>query len=567
LHHARYKEWLENEYFDEKTRHELKNLVDPREIEDRFYTDLEFGTAGMRGVMGAGTNRMNIYVVRRAAQGLADYILGLGQENATRGVVIAYDSRKFSQEFALEAALVLVKNNIKAYLFKEMRPTPELSFAVRHLNAIAGIVITASHNPKEYNGFKVYWEDGGQAPPKRSDAIYHHIKRYDTVVGITPAKKAQAIKSGLLFELGEEIDTAYLNRVKSLIRNQSLISTRGGQLHIVYTPLHGTGIKLIPRLLDELGFSSTAIVKEQAHPDPEFSTVIYPNPELDEAFVLAKTYAEKTDADIILATDPDTDRLGVMVKQSAKVYKKLSGNQIGVLLLYYLLSQQKTACARTKWAVIKTIASTELADNIAHRMGAQVYNVLTGFKFIAEKMQAIEEEGKEKFLFGFEESNGYLAGDFVRDKDAVIASALIAEAALYYKETQNKSLLDVLEDIYAQFGYYIEDQISVTLKGKEGSEKIAQIMTWLRQTPIKKLGSHEIAAIEDYLNAHTGLPKSNVIRYMLREGGFVMARPSGTEPKIKFYFLVKASDRNQAEQIMEDVKNSFLQPLKQEFKF
>ncbi|HHY27562.1 MAG TPA: phospho-sugar mutase, partial [Desulfitobacterium dehalogenans] len=530
----RYQLWLTSPYFDNDTRSEVAGIKDKKEIEDRFYMDLEFGTGGLRGVLGAGTNRMNIYVIRKATQGLADLILEEGEEGKKRGVVIAYDSRRLSDRFAKEAALVLAGNGIKAYLFEDLRPTPELSFTVRHLKAQAGIVITASHNPKEYNGYKVYWEDGGQVPPGRADQILAYIKGHQRWDDIFPLGEAEARDKGLLVEIGEEIDSVYLSKVKELALYPELSRTKGSNLSIVYTPLHGAGNVLVRRILTDMGYS-VFTVPEQEEPDPEFTTVPYPNPEIPTTFDLAKKYGEAVKAHMLIATDPDADRLGMALRTPQGDYQQLTGNQVGTLLSYYLLTQKKKlGILPDNAVVIKTIASTDLADLMVKDLGVQIENVLTGFKFIAEKEQEMETQGNGDFQFGFEESYGYLAGHFVRDKDAVIASLLLAEAALYYQEVEGRSLLQVLEDIYEKYGYFIDDQISITLEGKEGREKMVKMMANLRETDVKFFGGIPIECIDDYelrkgrrmispLHSYTlSLPQSNVIRYSFQGGGFVM---------------------------------------------
>lgn len=562
----RYLLWSEHPYFDEETRQELRQISDPQDIEDRFYTDLEFGTGGLRGIIAAGTNRMNKYVIRKATQGLAECVCDLGVEGMKRGVAIAYDSRKCSAEFALEAALVLAQNGIKAYLFDTLRPTPELSFAVRHLHALAGIVVTASHNPKTYNGYKVYWDDGGQVPPVKADQILARIEARKSWLGIEPMAQVEAEKKGLLVIIGEEIDQPYLAKVRQLALYPDLDAEQGGKIRIVYTPLHGAGNILVRRALAELGFSSVFVVPEQELPDPEFSTVPYPNPEIPSTFELARKYGLDLNADLLLATDPDADRLGVVLRSSSGEYRQLSGNQIGVLLTYYILSQKKALEILPENAIlIKTIASTDLADEVAHYYGVGVENVLTGFKFIAEKEQEMEKGGWGSFQFGFEESYGYLAGDFVRDKDAVIASVLLAEAALYYQEIEGRNLIEVLESIYEKFGYYLDDQESLVLEGIQGKEEISKIMDSLRQEEIFELGGIPIEKMDDYeqrigknlvsgLTYSLVLPRSNVLRFSFNSGGYVMVRPSGTEPKIKFYFSVKANTLLDANETLHRLK-------------
>lgn len=571
----RYNLWSQDSYFDEETRQELKQLRDSQEIEDRFYVDLEFGTGGLRGIIGAGTNRMNKYVIRKVTQGLAEYICEHGAEAMKRGVVIAYDSRKYSPEFAQEAALILAKSGVKAYLFTELRPTPVLSYAVRKLRAIAGIVVTASHNPKTYNGYKVYWEDGAQMPPAQADQILARIESRESWLGLEPMPLDAAKRQGLLEFIGEEIDNPYLAQVLKLALYPELDKSKGEKLRIVYTPLHGSGNILVRRALTELGFSSLTVVPEQELPDSEFPTVPYPNPEEPATFELARKYGAEKQADLLLATDPDADRLGVVLRNSQGNFVQLTGNQIGVLLTYYILSQKKAlGILPENAAIIKTIASTDLADEVASHLNVRVENVLTGFKFIAEKEKEMEEDGWGTFQFGFEESYGCLAGDFVRDKDAIISSLLLAEAALYYQEVEGRNLFDVLESIYRQFGYYVDDQVSLVLEGIQGKEEIAMIMESLRQTDIQELGGIKVHTADDYelqcgKDCSTGetcsltLPRSNVLRFSFEDGGFVMVRPSGTEPKIKFYFSIKASTLSQAEEDLRRIKEDVMQRIAQ----
>lgn len=571
----RYRLWSEHPYFDEETRQELREITDPQEIEDRFYTDLEFGTGGLRGIIGAGTNRMNKYVIRKVTQGLAECVCDHGLEGMQRGVVIAYDSRKYSPEFALEAALVLAKNRIKVYLFDALRPTPELSFAVRHLHALAGIVVTASHNPKTYNGYKLYWDDGGQVPPVKADQILARIEARENWLGIEPMSLEEAKRSGLLQIIGEEIDKPYLALVRELALYPDLDARKGKELIIVYTPLHGAGNILVRRALLELGFSAVTVVPEQECPDSEFTTVPYPNPEIPATFELARNYGNEMKADLLLATDPDADRLGVALRTPRGDYVQLTGNQIGILLTYYILSQKKAlGILPDNATIIKTVASTDLADEVAHYFKVRVENVLTGFKFIAEKEREMEESGWGTFQFGFEESYGYLAGNFVRDKDAVIAAVILAEAALYYQQVEGRNFFDVLEGIYKQFGYYLDDQESLALEGKLGKEEMILIMDTLRQEEILELSGMPIERFDDYeqrigKNLITDqtytlqLPRSNVLRYSFEGGGFVMVRPSGTEPKIKFYFSVKANTLPEAEVILRKVREDVMQRITQ----
>ncbi|CAA7601820.1 phosphoglucosamine mutase [Acididesulfobacillus acetoxydans] len=571
----RYQLWSTDPYFDEKTREELLALSDRGEIEDRFYTDLEFGTGGLRGIIGAGTNRMNKYVIRKTTQGLAEYISEYGPEAKARGVVIAHDSRRYSAEFALEAALVLARNGVHVHLFDALRPTPELSFAVRFLHTVAGIVITASHNPKEYNGYKVYWEDGGQVPPEQADAILAKIEARENWLGLEPMAEEEALARGLLHYVGAEVDQVYLDKVKGLALHPDLLREHGRELSIVYTPLHGAGNVPVRRALSELGLSELFVVPEQEKPDPEFTTVPYPNPEIPSTLDLSRKYGEARQADLLLATDPDSDRLGVVAREYlGGPYRQLSGNQAGVFLTYYLLSEKKKlGLLPEKARIIKTVASTDLADAVAEGLGVGVENVLTGFKFIAEKEKEMEEGGWGVFQFGFEESYGYLAGDFVRDKDAVIAAVLFSEAALYYKINGERTIWQVLQEIYARFGHYKEGQESFPLPGKEGREEMARIMQTLREEEILTIGGLSVERRDDYelrqgRDLKSGrtyplvLPKSNVLRFSFAGGGFVMARPSGTEPKIKFYFSVKNEDPKVLDASFERVRSEWLKRVR-----
>lgn len=568
----RIKLWTENEYFDQETRQEILNITDPKELAERFCCDLEFGTAGMRGILGAGTNRMNIYIIRKLIQGLADTIKEYGVEAAQRGVVIAYDCRRYSPEFALETALVLAANGIKAYLFDNLRPTPELSFAVRHLKTIAGIMITASHNPKEYNGCKVYWEDGGQIPPDKAAQIVTKMAERDDWV-VKAIEEVKAKEQGLLITVGEELDQIYLQEVKKHLLNQSLAKDKGSNLKIIFTPLHGTGYEPVRQILAETGFSSLVIVPEQAEPDGEFSTVSVPNPEEKAAYELALSYAEKSPADLIMATDPDADRMGVLSKEKDGSYRLFTGNQIGVILLYYILSQgQKQNSLPADGVVMKSIASTDLADAIAEEFGVKMINVLVGFKYIGEQIKAMEEKGWGTYLFGFEESHGYLAGTYARDKDAVQAVALMAEAALYYQEVENKTLIEVLDEIYQAYGYYLDEQVAMAFCGLAGKDKIEEMMNKLRQEQRRELGGLPLRGVEDYLTGKgltfsddkeydLELPQANVLRFAFEEGGYVMARPSGTEPKIRFYFCVRGESAELMVPLLEKVKEDFFAQL------
>ena len=554
-----YQEWLENPYFDENTKAELKSIAgDENEIKERFYMDLEFGTAGLRGVIGAGTNRMNIYVVRRATQGLANYIAKVDKKS--QGVAIAYDSRHMSPEFAQEAALCLAANGIKAYIFETLRPTPELSFAVRHLGCVAGINVTASHNPPEYNGYKVYWEDGAQITPPHDSGIMGEVKAISDWNTVKTMDKAEAEKAGLFEVIGKEVDDAYMAELKKQVIHMDAIQAEGKNLKIVYTPLHGTGNIPARRILKELGFENVYVVKEQELPDGDFPTVSYPNPEAAEAFELGLKLAKEVDADLVLATDPDADRLGVRVKDKNGEYHDLTGNMSGCLLANYEISQRKAVNGSLPedGALIKTIVTTNLADAIAKGYGVKLIEVLTGFKFIGQQILGFEKSGKGSYLFGFEESYGCLIGTYARDKDAIVATMALCEAAAYYK-TQGKTLWDAMIEMYEQFGYYKDDIKSVTMKGIEGLQKIQDIMNSLRQNPPAEFAGHKVVAVRDYKAdtiknletgevTPTGLPNSNVLYYELTNDAWVCVRPSGTEPKVKFYYGVKGTSLADADE-------------------
>ena len=548
-----YQEWISNPYFDEATKAELKGIADDeKEMEDRFYTELEFGTAGLRGVIGAGTNRMNIYTVRKATQGLANYIKSV--QGQARGVAIAYDSRHMSPEFADEAALCLAANGIKAYVFESLRPTPELSYAVRKLNCIAGINITASHNPAEYNGYKVYWEDGAQITPPHDTGIMAEVKAVTDYSTMLTMDKDKAKEEGLYVTIGEDIDRAYMDEIKKLVLHQDAIDAVKDELKIVYTPLHGTGNIPVRTILKELGFTKVFIVKEQELPDGDFPTVGYPNPEAAAAYELALALAEKEGADLVLATDPDADRLGVYVKDSQTgEYHMLTGNMSGCLIGDYIIGQTKAVKGSLPedGAYIRSIVTTNMADAIAKYYGVELVEVLTGFKFIGQKMLEFEKTGKGTYLFGMEESYGCLPGTYARDKDAVAATMFLCEAAAYYK-TQGKTLWDAMLDMYERYGFYQDHVESITLKGIEGLEKIKKILGTLRSEPLSAIGSYEVLKVRDYQEdtvtdlktgevKPTGLPKSNVLYYELQDDAWVCIRPSGTEPKVKFYIGVKGS--------------------------
>lgn len=553
-----YEKWLKDFADDQETVQELKSIAnDEKEIEDRFYTELSFGTAGMRGVLGAGMNRMNKYNVRRATKGLAGFLKERPEE-AKRGVVIAYDSRRFSAEFAKETALVLCAEGVKAYLFDALRPVPILSYAVRHLGAIAGIVITASHNPPEYNGYKVYGEDGAQVAPEVAAGITKWI-RQTAYTDCRLADEAEAKGSGLLQIIGNaEVDDDYIAAIKTLAISPELLAKEGAKLNIVYTPLHGSGNVPVRRVLSEIGLTNLAVVKEQEMPDPNFSTIKVPNPEDPGAYELAFKKAAEVGASVIFATDPDCDRLGVAVKDGGGEWHLLTGNQIGCVLLHYILSSLDKAGKLPKdGAAVKSIVSTSLANRICERYGVAMFETLTGFKFIGEKIQQFIDAGDHTFLFGFEESYGFLSSTFVRDKDGVNASLLVSEVACACMDA-GITLYDRVQEIYAEYGYYIEKVVSTTLPGKDGLARMKEIMSGLRAKPPKEIGGLAVAAIRDYLKGTresngktepTGLPESDVLYFELEGGNWVCVRPSGTEPKIKLYVNANDRDRETAEKL------------------
>lgn len=559
----KYESWLNGSCFDEQTKAELKAIEnDENEIKERFYKDLEFGTGGLRGIIGAGTNRMNIYTVGKATQGLADYILENNPNGAQMGVAIAYDSRNMSPEFARKTGLTLCANGIKAYVFESLRPTPELSFAVRHLGCTAGVVVTASHNPPEYNGYKVYWQDGGQVPYPRDEAI---IEKVNAVAGFDAIKTMdydEAVSKGLYVTIGKEVDDEYIKNVKAQSLNPDIVSKTADSLKIVYTPLHGTGNIPVRRVLSEIGFKNVYVVPEQEMPDGNFSTVGYPNPEDPKAFTLAIKLAKEVGADVIIGTDPDCDRVGVVVKDSKGEYVVLTGNMTGALLTNYMLSQRKEkGILPANGAVVKTIVTTEMIRPITAEYGVKLFDVLTGFKYIGEKIKQFEETGDYTFVFGFEESYGCLSGTYARDKDAVVASMLVAELTAFYKN-QGKTLYDGLIELYEKYGYYREGITSITLKGIEGVEKIKYIMDTLRKNPPKDFIGNNVMWLRDYTkneftNLITGetekntLPSSNVLHYTLENGDWVCVRPSGTEPKIKIYYGIKGTGMSDAASKLE----------------
>ncbi len=564
----KYEKWLNDPYISGKDKEELRSISDnEKEIEDRFYKDLEFGTAGLRGVLGIGTNRMNVYTVTKTTQGLANYIIKKGGEK--RGVAIAYDSRRMSQEFSEQVALCLNANGIKTYRFDALRPTPELSFAVRKLNCISGIVITASHNPPEYNGYKVYWEDGAQIVEPTDKEIINEVNSVTSFGEIKKMPKEEAVKKGLYNTIGEEIDKSYIAELKKLVVNQDAINKMQKDIKIVYTPLHGTGNKLVQAILKELGFENVYVVPEQEKPDGEFPTVDYPNPEDPKAFKLALELAKEKNADIVLANDPDADRLGVYVKdKKTNEYIGFNGNMTGNLIAEYILSQKKiNGTLPENGAIIKTIVSSNLTDAIAKAYNVKLFSTLTGFKNIAKIIRGFEENNNEYVcLYSYEESYGCIIGTHARDKDGIVAVMTLCEAACYYKE-KNMTLWDAMVEMYEKYGYYKEKQFSITLKGAEGAEKIKQMMENMRNNPVMEIAGEKVRAFGDYQaqNIHnnetgedtsTGLPKSNVLYYDLTNDSWFCVRPSGTEPKIKFYMGVKGSSLEDADKKLEQLENA-----------
>ncbi len=553
-----YEEWLSNPYFDEATKEELRGIAaDDNEIKERFYRELEFGTAGLRGIIGAGTNRMNVYTVRKATQGLANYIVK--NNGQAKGVAIAYDSRRMSPEFADVAALCLAANGIKAYVFESLRPTPELSFAVRKLGCIAGINITASHNPPEYNGYKVYWEDGAQITPPHDKGIMDEVKAVADFNQVKTMDLDAAKEAGLYEVIGAAIDDAYIAELKKQVIHQDSIDAVGRDLKIVYSPLHGTGNIPARRILKELGFTNVYVVKEQELPDGNFPTVSYQNTEADEAFELGLKLAKEVDADLVLATDPDADRLGVRVKDKNGEYHTLTGNMSGCLLADYEIGQRKATKGELPedGYLIKTIVTSNLADAIAKGYGVGLIEVLTGFKYIGQQILGFETTGKGEYLFGFEESYGCLIGTHARDKDAIVATMALCEAAAYYK-TQGKTLWDAMVDMYDKYGYYKDDIQSITLKGIEGLQKIQEILETLRKNPPMEVGGYKVLKARDYQAdtikdiatgevVPTGLPASNVLYYELTDDAWLCVRPSGTEPKVKFYYGIKGTSLEDAD--------------------
>ena len=552
-----YQQWLNEENIPENLKNELKDLnTDPEKCEDAFYAPLEFGTAGMRGILGAGINRMNIFTVRQATEGLARFMDTQDPETKRRGVAIAYDSRHMSPEFAMEAAKTLAKHDIPSFVFESLRPTPELSFAVRYFKAFAGIMITASHNPAAYNGYKVYGEDGGQMPPADADALTKYVRSIENPLKIDVLSDEEVAHSGLINIVGEEVDNAYLKEIKTVTINQELINEMGKELKLVYTPLHGTGKMLGEKALKQAGFEKFVLVPEQAVADPDFTTVKSPNPEEHSAFEYAIRLGEKEGADLLIATDPDADRLGAAVRMPNGDYQVLTGNQLGSIMIHYILeAHQQADTLPQNAAVLKSIVSSELATAIAEKYNTKMFNVLTGFKFIAEKIQQYEEDHSQTFMFGFEESYGYLVKPFVRDKDAIQALVLLAEVAAFYKK-QGKTLYDGLQDIFEEFGYFEEKTISVTMSGIEGSGKIKALMAKCREQAPTEFAGIQVAQTEDFKELtrtfadgqteQLQTPPSDVLKYHLEDGSWIAIRPSGTEPKIKFYLATKATSSSEA---------------------
>ncbi|PFD40061.1 phosphoglucomutase [Bacillus cereus] len=563
--------WLSYAELDVELKEQLENMrQDEKKIEDSFYKNLEFGTGGMRGELGAGTNRLNVYTVRKATKGLAVFIEKLGEEAKKRGVVVAYDSRHKSPEFAMEVAATLGAHGITTYVFESLRPTPVLSFAVRHLHTVSGIVLTASHNPPEYNGYKVYGEDGGQLPPKEADELISYVNTVKDELTVEVADVEQLKADGLLHIIGQEVDDAYAAELNNVIINKEMVQKVGKDLKIVFTPLHGTSNISVRRGLEEVGFTNVTVVKEQELPDPNFSTVKSPNPEEHAAFEYAIRDGEKVGADVLIATDPDADRLGVAVRNHDGEFQVLTGNQTGALMLDYLLSQKKeNGTLPANGVVLKTIVTSEIGRTIAKAYGLDTVDTLTGFKFIGEKIKQYEESGQYEFQFGYEESYGYLIRPFCRDKDAVQSVLFACEVAAYYK-AQGKTLYDGLLEVFEKYGFFREDLVSLTLKGKDGAEQIQEMMATFRENPPKEVAGFTVVAVEDYKASiittlqdgnkeEIHLPKSNVLKYQLEDGSWFCLRPSGTEPKIKFYFGVQDDSLQNSEQklltIKEDIMN------------
>lgn len=567
VYREKYNEWISSSTISEEVKEELRAIKDEKEIEDRFYKELEFGTGGLRGIIGAGTNRMNVYTVGKATQGFADFINDTYK--GEKAIAIAYDSRNMSKEFAKAAALTLCANDIKVYLYEGLRPTPMLSFAVRHLKCKAGIVITASHNPKEYNGYKAYGEDGCQLTDEPAKEVIGYVNRVEDYSKIKTMSEEEALEKGLLVYIGENVDKAYIESLKSLTIREELVKDHAKDLKIVYTPIHGSGNVPVRRVLSELGYENVLVVKEQELPNGNFPTAPYPNPENPDVFKIAMEMANKVNADVIFGTDPDCDRIGVVVKDNKGEFRVLTGNQTGMLLVNYVLGSLKELNKLPKnGVVIKTIVTTESVRKMAEAYGVKLIDVLTGFKYIGEKIREFEETGSNEYLIGFEESYGYLFGTFSRDKDAVVASMLIAEMTLYYKK-QGKTLYDALVETYEQYGYFKESLVSVELKGKEGQEKIGRCLDLLRADEITEVNGVKVVKSFDYksstekdLIANTtskiNLPKSNVLKYILEDDSWFVVRPSGTEPKMKVYLAVKGNSLEDADKQTERFKSSVM---------
>ncbi|MBU3179759.1 phospho-sugar mutase [Clostridium psychrophilum] len=565
----KYEEWLNNEFFDKETREELKSIgKDTKEIEDRFYKDLEFGTAGLRGKLGAGLNRMNIYIISRATQGLADYIKGYGKEYMDRGVAIAYDCRHYSAEFAARAAQVLAANGIKAYLFEGLRPTPELSYAVRTLHTASGIVVTASHNPREYNGYKVYWEDGAQILSSIAEGITKKIQSITDFSTIKVMDMGEAREKGLIVIIGKAMDDEYTEKVKGLAIREDIDK----DIKIVYTPLNGTGNVPVRRVLKERGFKNIIVVPEQENPDPDFTTVGYPNPEDTKAFKYAQNLGKKEDAELLIATDPDCDRLAIMVRDKLGEYVAFNGNQTGAILIKYVIEGLKEkGTLPTNAAIVKSLVTGDLGRAIANKYGVKTFEVLTGFKNICEKINDFKRDNSYEFIFGYEESIGYVAGTFVRDKDAVIASMLLCEAAAYYK-SKGKTLINIMDEIYEEFGYYREDLVSLVLEGIEGQERISRMMKEYRKDNLKTIGSSKLVKFIDYeketsydvinkTEEPSGIEKSNVLKFYFDDESWYAVRPSGTEPKIKIYMYSKGKTLKAAREKLVEMKDVIITKL------
>ncbi|HCC06924.1 MAG TPA: phosphoglucomutase [Clostridiales bacterium] len=568
---GKYKFWLESEYIDDATKEELLSIKDnEKEIEDRFYKEIEFGTAGLRGVIGAGTNRMNKYVVGKATQGLANFILKQPEYTKDMGVAISYDCRHKSTDFAKQAALVLNANGIKTYIFKELRPTPELSYTIRELGCISGIMITASHNPPKYNGYKAYWLDGCQVSEPRDEQIINEVNKINDYSVVKTMDEQEARDAGLYIEVLEEMDDKYIEVIKKQSLNADIVKKVANDLSIIYTPLNGTGNKPVKRVLSEIGFKNVFVVPEQENPDPDFTTVEYPNPEDPKAFTLALEYAKERNADVIIGTDPDADRIGVVVKNKNDEYEVLSGNMTGVILTEYILGEQhRKGILHKSPVVVSTIVSTEMTRAVAEHYGARLESVLTGFKYIGGKVEELERDNSGEFIFGFEESFGYLAGKHARDKDAIVSAMLICEVAAICKE-KGITLYEYMQELYEKYGYYKETTVNIKHEGKEGEEKIKRIMQALRNSDITGIAGLKVMKKKDYelqtcnnfktgiLSEYKELPISNVLRYELSENSWICVRPSGTEPKVKVYFGAKADSEVQAIEMLENMKKEFM---------